>query len=53
MNRLLAKLDSHPRNRNEEAMILKTNPPIKLIVRHINRGRGQRVPIGSEDMKTL
>lgn len=40
---LLAKLDSHPKNRNEEAMRLRTNPATKLHIRHINEGRVSRV----------
>lgn len=46
MNHLLAKLESHPRNRNEEAMRLKMNPATKLTIRHINRRKGPQIAVG-------
>ena len=36
---VLAKLDNHPRNKNEEAMMLRMNPPIKLTVRRTRVSR--------------
>jgi len=36
-NHLLAKLDSHPKNKNEVAMILRMNPATRLPVRRINQ----------------
>ena len=50
---LLAKLDNHPKNRNELAMILRTNPATKLSVRRINQRKGQHVPTGEARLRMV